>query len=187
MKKERIKMLKDKIFFILFVLFEVFCGLMALVGGLVAEERSTAFFFIGLGLFVFLIKHLRRVKKLQKQVNPMPIFAGIGGLIILSIVLGTCIAIIKTPSTTPPEQKRKVVSNSPWNASVWQVADYLKRNLKDPKSFEAIEWSEVVKEDSGNFRVRCEYRAKNSFGGYVIANQIFTLDSKGNVIKVVNF
>ena len=38
-----------------------------------------------------------------------------------------------------------VVSNSGWDGSVHQVERYLKQNLKDPSSFEAIEWSPVVK------------------------------------------
>lgn len=119
------------------------------------------------------------------------------GLIILIVVI--FVILPATPSwRSPPinkkvsekkinKQKQETVSNSPWNASVWQVASYLKDNLKDPKSFEAIEWSTVAKHDNGNFSVRCKYRAKNSFGGYVIENQIFTLDPKGNVIGVINF
>lgn len=80
-------------------------------------------------------------------------------------------------STTPQE----VVTNSSWDGSVRQVERYLKKNLKDPDSYEAIEWSKVVKNANGTFMVRCKYRAKNSFGGYVIENQIFVLDAQGNV------
>jgi len=39
---------------------------------------------------------------------------------------------------------------------------------------------------SGNsyykYWVRHKYRAKNSFGGYVIENKIFYLDEQGNVV-----
>ena len=76
----------------------------------------------------------------------------------------------------------EIVMNSPWDSSVSQVEDYLKGNLKDPDSYQAIEWSSVNKKDNGNFIVRHKYRAKNSFGGMVISNAIFTLDSRGNVI-----
>jgi hypothetical protein len=31
-----------------------------------------------------------------------------------------------------------------------------------------------------------KYRAKNSFGGYDISNQIFYMDSEGNVLRYVN-
>ncbi len=74
---------------------------------------------------------------------------------------------------TPPQP---AVSNSGWDGSVYQVERYLKRNLKDPGSFEAIEWSPVVKGADDSFTVRVKYRAKNSFGGYVIEQQIFHLN-----------
>jgi hypothetical protein len=82
--------------------------------------------------------------------------------------------------------KTKVV-NSPWDSSVRQVERYLKKNLKDPKSFDAIEWSPVASRSDGGYQVRCKYRAKNSLGGYVIANQIFVMNSEGNVISVMNY
>lgn len=75
------------------------------------------------------------------------------------------------------------VENSPWDGSVYQVKNHLKNNLKDPDSYEGIEWSTVVETKNG-YTVRHKYRAKNSFGGYVVENQIFYLDFKGNVISV---
>ena len=77
------------------------------------------------------------------------------------------------------------IANSSFDASVSQVKEYLKKNLKDPKSYESIEWSKV-KEESYGYSVYHKYRAKNSFGGYVIESQIFHLDFGGNVIKVDN-
>ena len=78
------------------------------------------------------------------------------------------------------------VKNSSWDGSVSQVKSYLKSNLKDPKSYEGIEWSKVSKTSDG-YMVRHKYRAKNSFGGYVVENQVFYLNNKGNVTKVVNY
>ena len=46
---------------------------------------------------------------------------------------------------------------------------------------EAIEWSKVISRPEGGFMVRVKYRAKNSFGGFVIEEKIFTLDAEGNV------
>ena len=77
------------------------------------------------------------------------------------------------------------VTNSSYDASVSQVKDYLRKNLKDPKSYESIEWSKVKEEPDG-YSVYHKYRAKNSFGGYVIEAQIFYLDYGGNVIRVQN-
>ena len=49
-----------------------------------------------------------------------------------------------------------------------------------------IEWGNVVPGADGGFVVRVKYRAKNSFGGYVIEDQVFSLDAQGNVIGAVN-
>lgn len=77
------------------------------------------------------------------------------------------------------------VTNSSYDASVTQVIDYLKKNLKDPKSYEGIEWSKV-KEETYGYSVYHKYRAKNSFGGYVVESQVFHIDFSGNIIKVDN-
>lgn len=76
------------------------------------------------------------------------------------------------------------VKNSGWDGSVKQVKEYLKYNyLRDPDSYESIEWSEVKRKDDGYY-VRHKYRAKNGLGGYVVANQLFHLDFSGNVVDV---
>ena len=77
------------------------------------------------------------------------------------------------------------ITNSSYDGSVSQVKDYLKKNLKDPKSYEGIEWSKVKEEPNG-YSVYHKYRAKNSFGGYVIEAKVFYLDFGGNVIQVQN-
>jgi hypothetical protein len=90
------------------------------------------------------------------------------------------------PSNSTPVE---VVANSSWDGSVYQVERYLRNNLKDPDSFEAIQWSPVIKIPAVaqlpySYAVRCKYRAKNSFGGYVVEEKLFSLDSKGNVVAV---
>ncbi len=122
---------------------------------------------------------------------------------------------VKTPSETPHQKdidigrrgswrrlskkeierrlsKKEIVYNSAWDGSVYQVKRYLKKNLNDPKSFDAMEWSPVTTLDddvirSANLKhkyiVRCKFRAKNIFGGYVINNMLFYLDAKGNVVN----
>jgi hypothetical protein len=69
---------------------------------------------------------------------------------------------------------------------VSQVEDYLKRTLKDPDSYQSIEWGKVKKTAIG-YKVWHRYRAKNSFGGYVVETTEFILDSRGNVISVINY
>lgn len=75
------------------------------------------------------------------------------------------------------------VKNSSLDGSVSQVVKYLKNNLKDPDSYESIEWGNVTETDNG-YIVRHKYRAKNSFGGYVIEHQIFHIDWQGNITSV---
>ena len=90
-------------------------------------------------------------------------------------------------SDTPSPPNRETVYNSEWDGSVSQVESWLEANLKDPHSLEFIEWSPVQKIYDGRFMVRVKYRAKNSFGGYVIENKVFSLDSSGTVVNVADF
>jgi len=92
---------------------------------------------------------------------------------------------IKKAIEKTPEKIRDIVTNSEWDGSVYQVEDYLKDNLKDPDSYDNIEWGPVQKTNNG-FMVRCKYRAKNSFGGYDIAHQVFLLNQNGDVTTVTN-
>lgn len=78
------------------------------------------------------------------------------------------------------------VKNSSWDGSVSQVVKYLKNNLKDPNSYESIEWGNVTETDNG-YVVRHKYKAKNSFGGYVIEHQLFYIDWQGNITSVSSY
>jgi len=89
----------------------------------------------------------------------------------------------QTKTVRKTQDVKKVCSsyNSPWDGSVSSVKIYLEKMLRDPDSFDAIEWSPISELGDGRCIVRCKYRAKNSFGGYVIENRIFYLDKDGNV------
>lgn len=78
-------------------------------------------------------------------------------------------------------------NNSKYDGSVYWVEKYLKQNLKDPDSYQAIDWSAVQSAAGGRLEVRHKYRAKNSFGGYAIENKVFTFDESGNVYSAVDF
>jgi len=71
---------------------------------------------------------------------------------------------------------------SEWDRSVPVVELYLEDVLKDPDSFEAIEWSPMV-EHGPFWAVRVKYRAKNSFGGYVVEERV-ALIQQGRVVHV---
>jgi hypothetical protein len=92
------------------------------------------------------------------------------------LLIGTCLS---TPSTPTP--KKATVYNG-YDGSVYQVETYLERTLNDADSYEGIEWSKVLQRTDGTFAVRHKYRAANAFGAKIIINEVFTLDSKGNVI-----
>lgn len=79
------------------------------------------------------------------------------------------------------------VSNSGWDSSVRQVRDYLKNVLNDPDSLDTINWFPVFTKQGEQYRVRYQYRAKNAFGGYVVADQVFILNRNGQVTRVVDF
>lgn len=81
-------------------------------------------------------------------------------------------------------ESRKIVYAG-YNGKVWQVEEYLKANLKDPDSLEFIKWTGPVLMDDNVWTVLVRYRAKNSFGGYVIESQMFQLNLNGVVINAV--
>lgn len=94
------------------------------------------------------------------------------------------------------EDKKKIVKkigekpkNSEWDASVRPVKQYLRKHLKDPGSVKYIEWSPVhLTRVNGSpfWRVRVKYRAKNSFGGYVIEEKLAYI-MNGQVVAMENF
>lgn len=94
------------------------------------------------------------------------------------------------------EEKQKIISqigekpeNSTWDAAVRPVTEYLETHLKDPDSVEYIEWSPVHLyhvEGKPYWRVRAKYRAKNSFGGYVVEEKLFYMRHK-QVMTVEKF
>lgn len=65
---------------------------------------------------------------------------------------------------------------SVWNGIALTVKVYLKENLKDPKSLDIGECSDLINvPDKNQYLQRVKYRAKNSFGGNVINNHLFLL------------
>jgi hypothetical protein len=70
--------------------------------------------------------------------------------------------------------------NSGWDNSIPEVCTYLRENLKDPSSVEYTYWSEPLAEGE-YWLVKCTYRAKNSFGGYMQRSQVFYI-REGKVV-----
>ncbi|MEG2063499.1 MAG: hypothetical protein RRY23_00010 [Alistipes sp.] len=85
---------------------------------------------------------------------------------------------------TPSKTHTEPIYNSEFDHSVFEVEYYLEKNLKDPKSFEAITWGDVQKLSPTQYNVFLKYRAKNSFGGYVVEEQTFYINSNGQVYDI---
>ena len=109
----------------------------------------------------------------------------IGCLSIIGLV--TLMSILTPKNNDSDTGNGAVVQSSPWDASVRQVDDWLKNSVKDPDSLQYIEWSPVSQQANGEFMVRVKYRAKNSFGGYVVENKLFFLSSSGTVLRSKDF
>ena len=73
------------------------------------------------------------------------------------------------------------------NGTVVPVANYLKNNLNDPNSYQPIEWSRIIETDKGVYSVRHRYRAKNAFNALIVCDQVFSIDSLGNIINVQDY
>ena len=73
------------------------------------------------------------------------------------------------------------------DASVYQqVEQFLDDNLRDPDSYESIDWSPATETENGYY-VRHKYRTRNGFGGMNIENKIFHLDKNGNVTGYTDY
>jgi len=113
----------------------------------------------------------------QKETQPKPIdpMTALGwGTVIVLLLLFSMISKCGTSS----EEEQSI------SAQV-AVKSWLNSNLKDPDSFQAIEWGLVEKGPDGLI-VRCKYRAKNSFGGYVIEERLFRLNTQGEVVSAID-
>jgi hypothetical protein len=89
------------------------------------------------------------------------------------------------------ETKKDAIYNSEWDSSVKEVVDFIKNKyLKDPDSYQSISWSSVFKLNDtkavgfASYQVRHKFRAKNSFGGYVVEEKMFKLDYQGNIVDI---
>lgn len=126
-------------------------------------------------------------------VKPKPKQYGCGTVILISIVVGIWVSAISpnhqttskppTPKTAEQLKEEKIkLAFSPWDGSHRQLEKYVKNNLKDPESYEHIETRYGVKDDI--VTVVMKYRAKNSFGGFVVNQAIATAKIDGTLITV---
>lgn len=86
-----------------------------------------------------------------------------------------------------PEEKAHVAQKKKKGEAIQQVERYLKEHLKDPKSYEGIDWYTLKNEGQSSLTIIHKYRAKNSFGGYVVECKAFILDDYNNIIDVYDY
>ena len=81
------------------------------------------------------------------------------------------------------------VTNDSFDFSVEQVTDFIKANVRYPESYEVIGWSEVQESFSGEYAyfVRHQYKLINDRGNIVSKDQVFYLDTFGNVTDFDDF
>jgi hypothetical protein len=91
--------------------------------------------------------------------------------------------------TATPNEKRKPGVYNAKDGSVYQVQEYLKKELAKPESFQTIHWSTVEK--SGEligevmYKVSVVYKALDKEGKPFMASKMFELDKEGNVWMVM--
>lgn len=74
-----------------------------------------------------------------------------------------------------------------YDGSIKIVKDYITTIAKDPDSVKYEKWSDISYHDTDGWIVKVKYRGKNSFGGYVINCNSFTIKfSKVTSMKPCN-
>ena len=102
------------------------------------------------------------------------------------IVAAIIVGIISLFSIISPNDSDPLPTRTDSSVMVG-VRSYLRANLKDPGSYQEIEWSPSGVNSSGQYYIRHKYRAKNSFGGYVIEEKIFYLNKSYKVIRTQDY
>lgn len=122
------------------------------------------------------------LKKRSKHVSPWMVGFAVVGLVGFIYAAANIDGTRPTQRAAQREAAREPVYNSGWDGSVRQVERFLKDTLKDPSSFQAVQWYPVQK-DADGYVVRVRYRARNSFGALVLEDRVFLLDRAGNLVR----
>lgn len=117
-------------------------------------------------------------KEIEKQVKWTSFWEGIGPKIIGGIigVVVVLFFIFNDKSSCSVDSDTYVKA---------AVRMYLQNTLKDPGSYKPIEWGTVIEQNGAyKYIIWHKYRAKNSYGGYVVEEHYFYLDGNYNVRDV---
>ncbi len=128
----------------------------------------------------------------KKERKPVGCGGAIGLLVLVLIVaaiiggernsVGTGSSEPSKPKTAAEIRQDKIERQfSAWDGSHRELERWVEANLKDPDSYEHIE---TKYGDQGEYiTVQMKFRAKNSFGGYVVNTAIGKYSLNGNAIE----
>lgn len=89
------------------------------------------------------------------------------------------------PPKTPTELRQEKIESafSAWDGSHIQLERWIKKNLKDPDSYDHIETRYGDKGD--HILVSTKYRARNGFGGMTIGQAVAKAELDGTIIEII--
>jgi len=76
------------------------------------------------------------------------------------------------------KQEQEILSEKRTNAII-EATHYLKSNLRDPDSYESIQWGTLNELKNGSYSISNTYRAKNGFGGINVEEKTFLFSKDG--------
>lgn len=112
-----------------------------------------------------------------------------GCLIVIIAFLAICAVMVIIPSgsnKTPEELHRDSVQIqfSPWDGSHMELERFVKKNIRDPESFQHSNTTYFDRHD-GTIVVEMTYRARNGFGGMNSCRIVAKVDMQGNILEVL--
>lgn len=124
--------------------------------------------------------------------KPEPTKYGCGTIILGIIVVSIFVGIFDDqkerskpaqPKTAAEIRKDQIApAFSAWDGSHLRLTRYIKEQLKDPDSYKHIKTT--YQDNKDVILISTQYRAKNSFGGYVVSTATATAKIDGTLITV---
>lgn len=108
------------------------------------------------------------------------------GLLFFLLVIVLFINVISGDKKTVTKQIEKTVYNGDRTTTIYKCERYLMSRLHDPKSYEPVNWSDVIKTESGLYKISHTYRAKNKMGALSLGTTTFLLNEEGTVISATD-
>ena len=104
-----------------------------------------------------------------------------------AIIIKSNEIVKETKKLIEKEAKRKKLIEeqfSAWDGSHKGLTRMLKKNMRNPDSYEHIETT--YRDDGKSLLIKTSYRGQNGFGGMTIGNVTARVDFNGNVLEVIS-